>query len=243
MTNKNLTEQFIRLGSNELAQDSNRYLALTLILLSTLLFVVACISAADFDEESNARRSLDPWTPLPTIEPRPDFVRKVSPPESMAIPYDTYHYKHPDFTTYGLVDIETARELDYKSEICLDIDLGELVQPGDNLAMDDATSERFQLIVNRGEILAEASNGLGGAVLVTDSTDPKSTWEHYTIFCWFVPLELGTHELTLKFQQTSGDIQKYSWQLALTNDTSVDIPSEATFMAKVPFSQLEMQPF
>ena len=50
---------------------------------------------------------------------------------------------------------------------------------------------------------------LGGAVLVQDlSTNPKMTWEHYTYFCWIVPLEVGIHQIDLQFQQTSGDIQK-----------------------------------
>ncbi|MCA9932428.1 MAG: hypothetical protein KC415_00785 [Anaerolineales bacterium] len=220
-----------------------------LFLLVMLLLVVACAPTMNINNNSPAG-TLQPLdennsfknpliratrTPLPTIQPKPDFVLEVSPPESMSIPYGIYRFQHPDIIAYGLVDLEDAWNYGYKSEICVDVDLGELVQPGDNLALDDDTRERFQLIVDGNIILVEGSRGYSGGVLVLDSlTDFETTWGTYTIFCWFAPLEPGTHEVTLKFQQTSGDIQAYSWQFALTNKLSPRMPPTLPTVQSTP---------
>ena len=98
--------------------------------------------------------------PLPTIQPRADFVREVRPPESISIPQVIYQYQRPDITTFGLVDLEDAWFYGYRSEICADIDLGELVQPGDSFALDEETRERFRLIIDGVEISAETGGGL-----------------------------------------------------------------------------------
>ncbi len=224
-----------------------QYYILLLIVFPLAFLLVACIppisnetaipsiSPQTVDVTNNNSDALSifaTWTPLPTIQPRPDFVREVVPPESISIPQVIYQYQRPGVTTFGLVDLEDAWLYGFRSEICADIDLGELVQPGDNFAANAETQERFQLIIDGIEISAEMGNGLGGAVLALDSlTNPTMTWEHYSKFCWIVPLEVGTHQINLQFQPTSGDIQAYSWQFALTKELPPSIQANSRILS------------
>lgn len=143
-----------------------------------------------------------------------------------------YQYERPGYTTFGLIDVEDVWSVGYRSEICADIDLGKLVQPGDHFGLDRETAKRFRLIIDGREVPADLGHGIGGAVLVTDSsTEPVMSWEAYSRFCWIVPLPPGTHEITLQFQQTSGDIQEYSWQIALTTELPPEIRATAILNA------------
>lgn len=223
-----------------------KHVILLLLLLPTMSCLVACVpvtnqaevlpvTAQPVEATTNSAGNgpiLATWTPLPTIQPRPDFVIAVAPPESISIPHVIYQYQRPGYTTFGLVDVEDAWSVGYRSEICADIDLGKLVQPGDHFGLDRETAKRFRLIIDGREVAADLGHGLGGAVLVTDSsTEPVMSWEAYSRFCWIVPLPPGTHEITLQFQQTSGDIQEYSWQIALTTELPPEIRATAILNA------------
>lgn len=205
------------------------------ILLQLLLCGCGFIGDGDIVESSMDMPVEATWTPLPTLQPRPSFVKAVSPPESASIPLEVYQYKHPDIEVIGSPKPDDAWIYGYKSQICADIDLGMLVQAGDDLSANAATAKRFHLIVDDVETPAEYVGGIGGAVLVIDnSTDPPTSWEHYSDFCWYVPLGVGIHKVVLRFQQTSGDFQEYAWQFALTDVMPLHMPTPTTTPAGTP---------
>jgi hypothetical protein len=192
-----------------------------MVSIKLLVLLIGCTpkNIAEVDNNSGKVAIQAIETPLATIQPRPSFVRDIAPPESTSIPLKIYQYVHPEIMTTGLMPLEDAWEYGYQSQICADIDLGELVQPADDFGAVTETGERFQLIVDDVETRTEPSI-FGGAVEVTNtSMNPMATWEHFSIFCWLVPLDSGIHEIVLQFQQTSGSIQEYTWQFALTGAT------------------------
>ena len=156
------------------------------------------------------------WVPLPTIQPRPEFIVDISPPESSTIPWEYFRYEHPEIRLYGFIDLESGFSMGYGSRICVNIDLGEVVQSGDDLNISSAQA-RMQLRLVGTDIVPEQAGGLSG-LLENYSTLKDATWESFTIYCWQVPLGAGTHTLNLQFRQTSGSILEYTWQFALSDE-------------------------
>lgn len=204
-----------------------------------LLLLCSCSATGGGDTVENSTDIVveATWTPLPMLQSRPSFIKEVSPPESVSTPLDVYQYEHPEITVIGYPKPDDAWVYGYKSQICADIDLGELVLPGENLGADAETAKRFQLMVNDLETPAEYVGGIGGAVLAIDySMDPPASWEHYSDFCWYVPLGVGIHKVVLRFQQMSGDYQQYAWQFALTDVMPPRMPTPTTIPTGTPVS-------
>ena len=95
--------------------------------------------------------------------------------------------------------------------MCVDIDLGEVVQLGEHLSSSDA-GDRLSLMVVGEDLELEFKEGLAGAVLVKVG---DASFEHYTIYCWEAPLRTGTHTLNLQYLQTNDDIVAHTWQFKL----------------------------
>jgi hypothetical protein len=152
-------------------------------------------------------------TPLPTVEPRPPFIRGISPEESMVVPRK--RYEDDSNIIRGLREEKHG----YASNICISLDLGHLTEPGDNLLERETLFNRTELVVDD-TVLAHQDGLLQGGELVTlykaDNPELGATYGALNVICWDAPLGIGVHKAVFRFFQTSGNVKEYSWYFAIT---------------------------
>jgi len=148
---------------------------------------------------------------LPTLQPRPEFIVRVSPEESSRVPW--WVYKGEFEQGPGFRDAEEG----FASMVCIEPDLGALVQDGDHF-IADTIDERMELIVDG--IPRSSTTGLVRGSIVDnlkdlESREVLSTFPGFYNLCWSAPVGRGIHQVTFRFRQTSGDIQEYVWQFEI----------------------------
>lgn len=159
----------------------------------------------------------DPPPPTPTspvfpmmdttlIEPRPEFIRLVSPIEYSIVEFDFYS---TEFDGPGGIRISSALTNGFDSTVCVNPRMIALVQKGDILLVSDDLWNRMTLLVNGEEKERFSESGLGARAWLPDDRDTK--YIEGDDYCWFSPLQPGVHEAVFQFQQTSGDVQEYRW--------------------------------
>lgn len=149
---------------------------------------------------------------LVTSQPPPTFILRSVPQADAVITLEIYEYKEPN-----TIDIGLPGEGGYDSNVCVKIDIGEVIQPGDDLTNAEVILDRLTLRVDnqqftqvsrwsQEEILVEYQ--LGNESKPAISLGPISV-------CWHVELSSGLHQANLQFRQTSGDIKEYTWYFSL----------------------------
>ena len=189
--------------------ENFRYRALLLGLV-IMMFLTACTVTEVFMSLPNTSEPTPISTlgtmSIATMEPRPEFVRGISPPEYSTVSYDNYHYQIPN-----AVGPSMSLPEGFYSAICVDLFLQPLIQKGDKLDTISKVSERMDLFVNDRKVtIMDRAYRLLAAFSENDGWE-NTTWVESDAYCWESPLPSGIHEVTLQFQQTSGDIQAYTW--------------------------------
>jgi hypothetical protein len=152
-------------------------------------------------------------TPTATIQPRPDFIRAVGPEESSVVPLRVYR------AGGGTIVLQVrSAETGYASSICVEPAIGYLLQAGDFFHTADSVLERIEFQVDGIERPVDQWwDGEVAHEMVQDGRIVASFGGPY-VFCWKAPVGVGTHLVSFRFRQSSGDIQEYSWAFAVTQD-------------------------
>ncbi len=179
-------------------------------LLCLMLLVFAC-SLGPSDSRKPGEDQLIP-SPIPTLphlptaQPRPSFIKGVTPLESSTVPYQTFIAPSRDKTC-------TGTGVWYDSEISVKVDVGPpLWEPGDDLTAINDVRKRVVLYVD-GKRQPKAVKIFK---FVSWLEDDERKWEGPYTFYWKVELDVGIHMFTFEFHQTSGNIQRYTWYLEIT---------------------------
>lgn len=159
-------------------------------------------------------------TPLPTLQPKPEFVLEVVPKESQALPLTVYRGEI-DKGEQGYTELAMAawdKLSGYNSEICVKIDGVE--QIGDDFTQPSTITNRVSMQVDGIEII-DIYGGLVSleAISVVDTNGQVlMRGVGAKVACGIVALDVGVHMVQFQFRQTSGNILEYQWQFVLTED-------------------------
>lgn len=171
-----------------------------------------------------ATATVQPLVSIPAPQPRPDFVRYVSPLESAAVPLSLFESPgDPNISTDSPSDGRPAGfpilGQGYNSKVCIEISLTPLVQPRDDLTAFDKIESRITFIVDEYELddpnLIYFHTDLEEDIIVAD--DGVTQWIGPFTSCWTAQLLAGAHQATIQFEQTSGAIQSYSWHFIIVD--------------------------
>lgn len=171
-----------------------------------------------------ATATVQPLVSIPAPQPRPDFVRYVSPLESAAVPLSLFESPgDPNISIDSPSDGRPAgfpiSGQGYNSKVCIEINLTPLVQSTDDLTAFDKIESRITFIVDEYELddpnLIYFRTDLEEDIIVAD--DGVTQWIGPFTSCWTAELLAGVHQATIQFEQTSGDIQSYSWHFIIVD--------------------------
>lgn len=154
---------------------------------------------------------------IPTLEARPNFIEAITPREYSIIPLSFYIH-----TEIGVEEtLKTARignVIGFASSICVRPFLEPLVQTGDNFLRSGKIQERMELWIDNN--LMEKHNFVLYGLAVIPGPDSQlgdnTNWVEGADYCWKAPLTVGQHKAIFYFQQTSGDIQEYTWYFEIS---------------------------
>jgi hypothetical protein len=165
--------------------------------------------------------------PLPTPQPRPEFINNVSPPESSVTAIDVYKA----FLDMGGIHFDVRpEEVGYNNSICVNLNTGPLLENNNDFTDGEAVLHRISVFVDEQELTD------WNYVMWTDTGVCSSDFEggcnyrgltHITnavgydwiINCWTADVDAGNHHVLFQFRQTSGNVQEYQWSFGLTNES------------------------
>ncbi len=200
---------------------------------------MSCSQAPAFVVTASPTRTPVP-TPIimPSPAPLPEFLREVRPLPSSIISYEEYSTVITDTGLYIGPPAPAIEITGLRSSICFDLDVEALVEPGDLLFFEEEVLPRTEVIVD-GRLLTEraetdylASYEPGPDCRCFYDCEEFKGYDWYfdkivpeNVGCWFYPgfwacypvgLEAGIHNVLFKFNKTSGEVEEYSWQFAIT---------------------------
>jgi hypothetical protein len=183
-------------------------------LLIISLVLTACSSAP----LSTPAPSKNP-TPLPTLEPMPEFIAEVWPAPASRTPLVFYQADLID--EIGISGYEGSRPVEragHRSNICVYLDAGMLVTypkqetftyPDDRLYSYEEAVERATLSVDGQKLVHQ----------------PDERWHRVGFagrpgypywLCWPAALEVGLHQASFQFRQPDGTVEEFSWLFEIT---------------------------
>ena len=184
---------------------------------------VTAPSATDTAQPDTApTATVQPQVSIPAPQPRPDFVRQVSPLESETIPLSLFQAPSEErfIPTENLPAGFPDPEKGYNSQICVEINLSPpLAQPRDSLTDYNKIMAHITFLIDEQE-LDEPKGGYFKTDLeedITVSNDGLTQWISPYTLCWTAQLLVGAHQATIQFEQTSGAIQSYSWHFIIVD--------------------------
>lgn len=177
------------------------------------LLLLAGLSGCMVSENES---SLENPPPAPTEAKHtlPDYVLATNPQPGSSLSLSQYNQDEllDDFNWSGLEKFRRA------SHICFNLNLRELALRGDQPVEANVLFERQVLQVD-GE-LAEISYDeillIGGEQTFDDGQ--KSWLPPPIMACWKAELEAGIHTVSYQYEQTSGQIQEFSFQFTIENE-------------------------
>jgi hypothetical protein len=186
------------------------------------LIILALLMACQLGDISQLVSEVTKPTPVPTLEtietpvlePRPDFIQAVGPEEYSIVPKALY-----DLVLEGSVGYSITKSLlGFKSSICVRPLLRPLIEQGDYFEDSDIGEQmiwdRMALLVDDEPMEAHGIVYNGGLPARPPSDSPMrgdTAWIEGGDYCWKAPLEVGRHQVTFQFRQTSGKVAEYSW--------------------------------
>ena len=147
---------------------------------------------------------------------RPTYILDVSPTESLMMPLSLYEADGKNYRTEktdSYIGVRRA-EVGYNSSICVELDLTDLVEPGDDFREVSSITERITVIVD-GLILTEI---IDWSYLPDFWGRGTARWGGPYTYCWSSPLDVGIHEVLFQFRQTTGHVRSYRWSFTITED-------------------------
>ena len=158
-------------------------------------------------------------TPLLEIEPMPAYLLEVQPAPASHVSLEWYQADLMD--EKGLAGYEGSRpveEVGYRSNVCVYLNVGPVIQSGDQiLDYGDATS-RVALYIDDTLLIPKADERWAHVEVLTEYPEvgPDTVSGAPFWLCWPVELQVAMHNATFQFQQTDGTLQEYSWLFEIT---------------------------
>jgi hypothetical protein len=203
---------------------SGRFI-LSFVVTALAVFLAACTpgplvpaeEAADLSATISVTRIVTPTeTPLPPLQPHPDYIVSTKPAAATVIEWNEYA-SDPN-----------------ASMICVELSLATLVEPGDHfiqneiaerttLFVNDKQSDEYPkprehtIVIEGEEVVLDDYHELYTFSQVVDRDGQViASWEGEGLLnCWLAELLPGTHEAEFQFRQTSGTVQSYRWFFTL----------------------------
>lgn len=161
----------------------------------------------------------DTTTPLPTLLPVtesiPDCILDVQPAPASRISLEWYQTNlTDDFVYEGYRPVD---ELGHKSNVCVYLDFGPVVQSGDELTSEEEYFNRVALCVDNRKLEPKPDEQLSylEGLLLYPEIGPGTVSGMPYWFCWPAHLEVGVHEVTFQFRQTDGTLVEFSWSFEI----------------------------
>ena len=163
------------------------------------------------------------FAPLPTLQPRPDFVSAVTPLESQQLSLALLEADRTEeflAATGILVNSSGDPDLGYMSQVCLTANLFPLAQIGDDFSDDQNVVNRVTFQVDN-LILPEVTGwhtSLEAISLLDENEQVSIQGLGDMIFCGKINLDVGVHTILFQFRQTSGETKEYTWQFVIKDE-------------------------
>ncbi len=211
-------------------QNQMKMKSVAKILLLSLVCVTVMASGCSphkSDQKSPAStETLITLAPLPTPEPRPDFIGDVSPPESSTIPLNVYQV---NINEHAIHEGVRSEDMGFANSICVAIDTGPVLESGDKLVDWRNVLNRVSVRAD-GTLLTDVVYTIWYNILTYNEAE-DAEGIGWVVYCWQADLGVGNHEIAVQFSQTSGNIQEYKWYFAITSEEvplSTDVPRPRT---------------
>lgn len=160
---------------------------------------------------------------MPIMQLRPDFIQAVAPKEYRKVPLDLYNDIPEGIVGYGIgafdLGISSSLEPGYQSAICVRPLARLLVQEGDDFGStrknEEMFKERMELFVD-GEVREMTQPTIDKGLLEVVG-NWETVWIEGADYCWAVSLDIGSHKVTFRYHQTSGNIREYTWYFEIVD--------------------------
>ena len=203
----------------------SRHQQIWLLLLFILsIVVVSCRNDNGLPPLPDQIPSATPeFAPLPTLQPRPDFVSAVTPLESQQLSLPLLEADRTEeflAATGILVNSSGDPDLGYMSQVCLTANLFPLAQIGDDFSDDQNVVNRVTFQVDN-LILPEVTGwhtSLEAISLLDENEQVSIQGLGDMIFCGKVSLDVGVHTVLFQFRQTTGETKEYTWQFVIKDE-------------------------
>lgn len=155
-------------------------------------------------------------TSLPVTEPIPDCILDVQPAPASRVSFEWYQANLNDDSIYE--GYRPVSELGHKSNVCVYLDFGPLIQSGDELISNEEYFNRVALYVDSKKLEPKPDEQLAylEGLLLYPEIGPGTVSGMPYWFCWPAPLEVGVHRATFQFRQTDGTLFEFSWSFEIT---------------------------
>ena len=155
---------------------------------------------------------------------KPIFIERTTPGEFESMPLSLFTadlaQEHYEETGVKLFSSLGHPDIGYRSEVCLELEPGGLAQVGDDFSEFETFVARTTLSVDN-IVLTEVEGGhinLTATNVVDKKGEILIRGVGSAFICGQVVLDAGLHNVRFEFEQTSGDIQTYTWQFELTEE-------------------------
>lgn len=196
-----------------------------LVFFILILTLVACYPN-NSEGVAEVASSTIPTVPIiPTDYPRPEFVLRVSPEEQQILPLTLFEADLTDEYFVGTGDVSVPSWGDmttgYRKQICIEMELGNLAEVGDDFTQRGSITERVEMDVD-GVSLSKIGAGhtsLTATHVYNSKGEVLILGIGSAIACGTAQLNTGVHEVVFRFHRSSGDIEEYIWHFALIGDS------------------------
>jgi len=103
----------------------------------------------------------------------------------------------------------------YGSKICAELNVYDLVQKGDDFTDAEQVLNRIEVEVDGAPRSGDGLIEVYSLMAWEENGKTVAQWSGPFSFCWKAPLEIGTHQVSFQFRQTTGDVQEYLWQFEI----------------------------
>ncbi len=157
-------------------------------------------------------------TPLSVIEPMPDYILEVQPSPASHVSLEWYEVNLVDEVITGYEGSRPVEEIGYRANICVYLDVGPVIQSGDQIINYEDAVSRTILYVDDTLLIPEADDHWFHVELLREypGIGPNTLSGAPFWLCWPTELNVGVHKATFQFNQTNGTIQEFTWSFEIT---------------------------
>ncbi len=158
-------------------------------------------------------------TPLPVIEPMPDYILQVQPAPASYVSLEWYEADLINESGFGGYEgSRPVEEIGHRSNVCVYLDVGPVIQSGDRTTDYGSAIIRSDLYVDDIQLTPRLDEHWFHVEVLREYPDvgPNTFSGAPFWLCWPTELEIGVHKAVFEYQQTDSTIQEFSWLFEIT---------------------------